>query len=812
MLNAVSLISSSKVVKVSVRNLVEFVLRSGDLISSFSGSTRLVDGGKIHRKVQQLQGSEYQSEVALSITVEMPGVMLQIKGRADGVIVTQEESGPQQVTIDEIKSTTTDLAMIREGEHPLYWAQAKCYAYMYAVQHDISVIDVQVSYCHANTFEIKAFKQSWTRAELSEFFNDLVTQYTLWAERVGNWMDVRNASAKQLDFPYSSFRHGQRELAVAVYKTISMCSKLYAQAPTGTGKTIAAIFPAVKSMGMGNVERIFFLTAKTVTRQLAEEAFDKLRQSGLHFKTVTLTAKEKICFMPEAACTPEECMYARQYHDKTRQVLNECWPLENFTREVIEHFARDYMICPFELSLDLARWADSIICDYNYVFDPGVYLKQFFSENEENNCLLVDEAHNLTDRARDMFSAEITNQTFVDLKKDLPENLSQLAKAAGKINSYLTKTGKLCVEKSAAGYSNYYVAEEAPDKLFPLLRKFAGLAEEWLVCNKPSEFREQLLDLYFTAYAFLRTAEMYDERYVTYAENENKAVKLKLFCVNPSHLLQQALKRGGSAVLFSATLTPLDYFFDMLGGEVNDGKMVVGSPFDRANLCLLISDNISTTYKARGTTYDAVVENIAAGIQARAGNYLVFLPSYRYLEEVYQRFCLKNPEIKTIRQTGGMTEAERIEFLHQFSSDNAGTLVGFAVLGGVFGEGIDLTGERLVGAIVVGVGLPQVCLEREIIRNWFDKSGYRGFEYAYTYPGMNKVLQAAGRVIRAETDRGMVLLIDDRFSRQVYRKLFPLEWHGPIKVKSKDNIAKAAKTFWGEKASPTILGMSHSNA
>jgi DNA excision repair protein ERCC-2 len=361
------------------------------------------------------------------------------------------------------------------------------------------------------------------------------------------------------------------------------------------------------------------------------------------------------------------------------------------------------------------------------------------------------------------------------------------------------KAGKLCIEKSAAGQADYCIREQPLTDIFPLLRKFISLAEEWLTKNEPSDYREELLDIYFRVYAFLRTSDMYDERYVTYIEKVEKDVKLKHFCVDPSFLLGKAIARGGAAVFFSATLTPLDYFCKMLGGEEEDGKMAVASPFAQENLCLLIANNISTTYKTREKTYDAIVDSITAAIETRTGNYLVFLPSYRYLEEVYQRFCLKNPYARVIRQVGEMVEEERTAFLKQFSGDNRDTLVGFAIMGGIFGEGIDLAGERLLGVIIVGVGLPQVCLEREIIRKWFDKHKRQGFEYAYVYPGMNKVLQAAGRVIRTENDRGLVLLIDHRFSQSRYRRLFPKEWQGAVNVKTTGSIADRANRFWGLK-------------
>ena len=788
--------SINKVVKTSVRNLVEFVLRSGDLSAAFAGSSRMVEGGKIHRKIQQAQGSEYEPEVSLSIVVEQPEVTLQISGRADGIITTKDDTGLVQVTVDEIKSVTEDLDEIQEDYNPLHWAQAKCYAYVYAIQQELPEMGVQISYCQVETLEIKIFKKVYSIGELTDFFDSLITQYALWAKRLGDWIEVRNDSAQLLQFPFSEFRHSQRQLAVAVYTTVTKGHKLFAQAPTGTGKTMATIFPAVKALGLGQVEKLFFLTAKTVTRELAEEAFARLRQGGLQCKTLTLTAKDKTCFMPAAACTPEECQYAKGYYDRINLALNDCWHREAFTRETIEQIAREHSLCPFELSLDLALWADVIICDYNYVFDPRVYLKRFFYENNNPYCFLVDEAHNLVDRARDMFSAEITKQSFLDLKKSINHELPRLAKAAGKINTYMLKAGKLCVEKSAVGEADYCVEKLLPTEILPQLRKFMELAEKWLAKNQQASFREAVLELYFKANAFVRTTEMYDERYVTYYEKLEKDVKLKLFCVNPSELLRQAVKRGKAAVFFSATLTPLAYFAEILGGEEEDGKIAVPSPFSHDNLGLLVADTISTTYKMREQTYDAIVDSITAAIEAKTGNYLVFLPSYRYMEEVCQRFCTENPSIRVIRQMGEMTEAERAEFLQHFSSDNVAALVGFAVLGGVFGEGIDLTGERLVGAIIVGVGLPKICLEREIVRQWFDKENRQGFEYAYVYPGMNKVLQAAGRVIRTEQDRGLVLLIDARFSQQRYRRLFPPEWQGAATTKSFTSIADKAKRFW----------------
>jgi DNA excision repair protein ERCC-2 len=782
--------STGEVVKISVRNLVEFILRSGDLTGGgFVSSSRALEGGRIHRKIQKEQGAEYRPEVTLSYQFKRNSLVLEVGGRADGIIT--EESG--KVTIDEIKSTTKPLTLLEESDYPLYWAQAKCYAFIYAEENELTDIAVQLTYCQLDTLEIKKFRQTFTQKELQQFFTELVSRYFDWAERLQSWSEVRNVSADELAFPFKTYREGQRQLAVTVYKAIGGRRRLYAQAPTGTGKTIATIFPAVKAVGQGLVEKIFFLTAKTVTRSLAEEAFDRLRQGGLRFKTVTLTAKEKICFTPGAACNGEECPYAKGYFDRVNIALTDSFAAETFTRSIIEEYAKKHNICPFEFSLDLALWANAVICDYNYVFDPRVYLKRFFADGGEY-CFLIDEAHNLVDRAREMFSAEITKRPFLELKRAVKDTLPKLSKAAASINTSLLSIGKLCGETPE---ENYLINKEAPQDIIPFLYRFLGLAEEWLAQNEEAEFREALMEQYFAVYGFLRVYESYDDKYITYAEKTTEDgkenVRVKLFCVDPSFLLSQALERGRSAVFFSATLTPLEYFREILGGREEDGMLRVVSPFARSNLCLLVADTISTTYKMRDATTGQVVETIAAVVSKKTGNYLVFLPSYQYLNQIYEAFCCTHREIKTICQSGDMKEEDRTLFLEQFNVSNAESLVGFAVMGGAFGEGVDLPGERLIGAIIVGVGLPQVCREREIIRDFFEA---KGFEYAYMYPGMNKVLQAAGRVIRTETDQGVVVLIDKRFSHARYRRLFPPEWRGAAVVRDIRGTAEKVKIFW----------------
>ncbi len=766
--------------RVSVRTLVEFVLRHGDLQVGVSGGSRMVEGIHAHQFLQKKRGSEYQPEVTLRTTYYQEDFILEIHGRADGLF--KKESG---VCIEEIKSTSLDLEQIDESYSLLHWAQAQCYAYLLAEQEKLDQVETQLTYIQLDSHETKSFSRVHSYEELKGFFLDLVQRYLAWAHRLSSWAELRNSSISTLEFPYPSYRLGQRELVVAVYKTIKEGKRLFAQAPTGIGKTFGTIFPALKSLTEGLATPIFYLTAKTITRTVAEQSLATLQNQGLSIKRLTLTAKDKVCFCPESTCTPEECPYAKGYYDRVSQAVEEIFKVDDWNREQVEHFAREYEVCPFEFSLDLANWADFIICDYNYVFDPRVYLKRFFLEGGDYT-FLVDEAHNLVDRAREMFSAELKKEEFLTLKHEVQEDEPTLAKRLQTVNNHLVKLRKLGLG----------VEKDAPTSLYSSLEKFLKEAEQVFKKEESSVWKEKLTELYFKTMGFLRTAESYDEHYVTFYRNSEQEFVVKLFCVDPSKRLAEGLSRGGAAVLFSATLSPIEYFIQILGGEKTSYKLKLGSPFPSENLCLMIHNRISTKYKERAASMSEVAEAIAAVVRGKTGNYLVYFPSYDYQHEVYQRFQGICPELRILTQTLGMTEAAREEFLGAFQSDPEETLVGFALMGGIFGEGVDLTGDRLSGAIIVGVGLPQLGPEREIIRAHFEESHHLGFEFAYMYPGMNKVLQAVGRVIRTEKDRGIVLLIDERFSRTAYKRLFPKEWNPVHFVGDTEQIHPILDKFW----------------
>jgi DNA excision repair protein ERCC-2 len=549
------------------------------------------------------------------------------------------------------------------------------------------------------------------------------------------------------------------------------------------------LYPAIKAIPEGNAGTIFYLTARTTGKSVAEKAIEDMRIGGLRLKSLTLTAKERICFRPGSACSPDECEYAKGHFDRINGACTELFERDSFTREAIEESARKHRVCPFELSLEMALFSDCVIGDYNYAFDPRVYLRRFFEEECGTYTFLVDEAHNLVDRARDLFSATVEKGTVLALRKCLKGGTASIVKSLTGMNAVLHTHMKRC-----AGSENGIVDTEPPKSLITKMRNFTAAAERWLAKNIPSPFRDELADVYFAVSGFLKTAERYDERYVTLFTPHGKNLTVTLFCIDPSARMSEALDRCRSAVFFSATLVPMAYFRDILGIGGEARELILPSPFPPENLLVLIADRISTLYRNRDKTSGGIARSIAALVGGRPGNYLVFFPSYAYMTTVHDSFAAMNPDIETIVQTQGMTEQERDSFLGRFNHDNAASLVGFAVMGGVFGEGIDLIGERLGGAVIVGVGLPGISPEREIIRSYFNEHGGRGFEYSYMFPGINKVLQAAGRVIRSETDRGVVLLIDERFGTARYRSLLPVEWVSAT-VDDNDDIRKQIVAF-----------------
>lgn len=756
------------VVSLSVRSLVEYVCSGGSIDSGFRSSTTLQDGTKAHQKIQKQYGESDRKEVYLKVEIPYGDLLFVVDGRCDGLL-TDAEGG---ITIEEIKSTERDVGTMTEADAPaIHWAQAQMYAYMYARGNGVDRLRVRLTYVHIDTEEQRRFEREVTLAQLSAFAEETVASYAPYAMLLIRNRKLRNDSIGELKFPFADYRQGQKKLVGSVYKAIDEGRKLFAKAPTGIGKTVSTLFPAIKAIGAGKLEHLFYLTARTITRTAAEDALALMQAQGLNLRSVTVTAKEKICFRDQIECRPEACPYADGYYDRINGAILDMLTHETLIRrDVVESYARKHTVCPFELSLDAAYGADAVICDYNYLFDPRVSLKRLTGERKESTVLLVDEAHNLIDRAREMYSAALEKRQYLELEREFKGVNEDVRAAAKSVNKWFIE-----LKKRMSGEAE--VSKEQPEELLELAEAFVAVAEKALAGGTAAS--DRLLDVYFAALSFLRIGKLYDDSYVTYAELDRNDVRLRMFCMNPSNLLKQMGKGFRAHVFFSATLSPLNYYMEMLGAGEEDYSVTLGSPFAKEQWEVEIVP-LSTRYTDREATKDRLTAKLKETVGKRAGNYLFFFPSYAYMNAVYETWMEhaadSASEIRTLLQTPDMTEEERERFLGAFVAGLEWSLVGFAVMGGIFSEGIDLVGDRLTGVAVIGTGMPKLGLEPNLISGYFAGEGKNGFDYAYVYPGINKVLQAGGRLIRSELDRGVLLLIDDRYLEQRYSRLLPEEW------------------------------------
>lgn len=913
------------IIRTSVRALVEFILRSGDLDNRRGGWAEreaMAAGSRVHRKVQGRRGTGYQAEVPLRWQKKEKNYTLVVEGRADGIL-----TAGKKVMIEEIKGVYADLERIEEPV-PVHLAQAMCYAWIYGSQNNLKKIRICMTYVSLETETEKKLMEEYTLEELRDWFMNLISEYERWSDFQVRWTEKRNESVHGLEFPFP-YRKGQHELVVDIYRTILRKKQLFVQAPTGIGKTMSAVFPAVHALGEKKADKIFYLTARTITRTVAEEAFLILRAKGVSCKSITITAKEKMCILDEPDCNPASCPRAKGHFDRVNAAIFEMLTEgRDYTRETLQQQAEKWNVCPFEMQLDLSYFMDAVICDYNYVFDPNAKLKRYFGETGKvgDYLFVIDEAHNLVDRGREMYSAQIFREDFLDAGKLAKEVLVQLdqtettgfpadsgaslfseaaflqagtgegmkagAEVAAEravISAAAAETGELpaaVTEKAAIpaaatemgrmsgtptvrrksradekerkrrqnlrynltrmrktlqkcsrimlAYRREQEAQENPgigsgmerqnvsgrspnsrggnsfrrtyfkrtsvEELFTQLVNLAAQTEEVLSDMREGEHRKLLLNFYFQITDFLNISDLLDENYVIYsAVTRQDRFLVRLFCVNPAQNLQNCLNRGISAVFLSATLLPVRYYMSLLSSRTDNYAVAIPSPFDRNNRLLLIGQDVSTLYTRRTAgEYEKIADYIYAAASARRGNYLAFFPSYQMLQNVSEIFSEKYPEEQTAVQEPYMEEKQREEFLRMFqSAPQEGTgRIGFCVMGGIFSEGIDLTGERLIGAIIVGTGIPQIGEERELLKNYYDRKNGSGFDYAYRIPGMNKVLQSAGRVIRTARDRGVILLLDSRFDMQENRKLFPADWREDVRLCSLSNVKDSLQGFW----------------
>lgn len=779
--------------KIGIRQLVEFVLRQGDLNEVKNSQNTALAGAKIHRQLQSTRGDDYESEVYLKTTVTMNGQDYLIAGRADGVQLNDDGA-----LIEEIKTSDQAFADLTENTQTLYWGQVQVYGHLLLQAHpELEKVTLQLTYFQVSTEKITKTQKVFPRAALTQFFNNLVTEYEYWLTLRADLRQQRNASIVELPFPFPAFRPGQHELAAAVYKTIRLQKRLFVEAPTGTGKTISTLFPAVKAMGEDFIERLFYLTAKQSTRHVAEEAVDLMTQAGLTIKSITLTAKDQIRFPEEQDVLPEDNPFMIGYYDRLKPALKDLLTHENqLTRPVIETYARKHTVDPFEFSLDASLFCDVIICDYNYLFDPLVYLQRFFSEDDPENFFLVDEVHNLVSRARDMYSAAVSDAPIGHLLKlarpDKSQPSDDLQRELKKVRRSFTRLSQTLLDDGV----QTQVLPDPPDKLLRTLRNFNEFVTDWMTQQKPSPLLDAVRDYFFASLTFVKIGDLYDGSYQTRYVLEGHHLTVKELCLDPSDFLHRSLSLGAGAVLFSATLSPMRYYQRVLGGEANSLAYQLPSPFPPKHQAILVTQYVQTTYHERERNTDRIVASIQALVTGKTGNYLVFFPSYGYLTQIKAAFETASPNVKTTTQENNMDATARQAFLDKFKADPTETLVGFCVLGGIFSEGIDLRGNRLIGVAIVSVGLPGINPETNLIRDYYDHQNGQGFAYAYQLPGMNNVLQAAGRLIRSSHDTGIVLLLDQRFASRRYTELFPPHWQYFQTVQSLPQLTATITNFW----------------
>ncbi len=774
-------------IRISVRNLVEFIFRSGDIDNRIGKGVQkeaMQEGSRMHRKIQGRMGIEYRAEVPLKLEVPQEQYVLAMEGRADGIITNAEG-----VTIDEIKCMYTDVTRFEEPIF-VHKAQAMCYAYIYALQNGLDQISVQMTYCDLDTEEIRRFQESFTFFWLERWFQDMIEAYRKWTDFQFAWRKIRQASIQTLEFPFP-YRDGQRKLVGDVYRTINRKKILFIQAPTGTGKTISTLFPAIRAVGENLGDKIFYLTAKTITRTVAKDTCDLLKAHGYQGKVIVLTAKEKMCPCEEMDCNPSNCPRAKGHYDRVNDAVYDLITTEDdFTRERMLVQAEKYQVCPFEMSLDASLYADVIICDYNYVFDPNVYLKRFFSEGEKGDYIfLVDEAHNLVERGREMYSAVLVKEEVLAVKKLVRGKDRKLEAALEKCNRQMLEWKREC--------EKYVVYESIGAFAFSLMR-LMSLLDVFLQSRGEMPERKAITDFYLNLRHFMNMFERVDENYVLYSDfDEENRFCLHLYCVNPSVNLQECLERGNSTVFFSATLLPVNYYKNLLSSKKDNYAVYADSAFREEQRLLFIGRDVSSLYTRRTIgEFRRIALYIQQVLRAKKGNYLIFFPSYRFMEDVYEQFLAVNErEADCMMQSGNMNEAKREDFMQEFAEPREKSLAAFCVLGGIFSEGIDLKEDLLIGVLIVGTGLPQICTQREILKEYYQEENGQGFDYAYQYPGMNKVLQAAGRVIRTTSDRGIIGLLDERFLRNDYRQLFPREW-SQYEVHTLESLPGALDAFW----------------
>ena len=796
--------SDTCVIELSVDELCALAHKSGHLDARHPQHTPRATKRLDTKKLKLPRETGREERYPLRNTITHLGITYTVEGVADAVNLNEG-------LVEEIKVTKRAGGLMREDA----FSRLRCNAYLLAAAKNLRRVKLRMRFCDPETGEVSDRVTEASAEDLFVFYSSLLARVEVQARDLVNRDEVRLPSIAELRFPYPNPREGQTELAERVFRSIRRGNRLFAEAPTGIGKTMSTLYPAVKALGEGYCDRIFYLTAKSSVRREAYAAAGKLHEAGAKLRCVMLYAKEQMCAHPEGCrvgansrCNPDDCPFARHYFDRVDGAVQELLATRHgFPKSLITEVAAKHRICPYELSLDLSEHCEIIICDYNYAFSPDVYLRRYFDAQEGERgeyVFLVDEAHNLPDRARDMYSSRLCITPFEEVYARVdPMTDGELEKLLGGFLMAFRHLSELCTEyrvKNEDGSESGYYINRAPLETFTALAQQTGRQLDSFAKKNPEHaLAAALVELSSLLRRFASLAEYYDERFLTYVELCCGTLSVQVFCLDPAGVLDSAMGRARASILFSATFSPLSYFSDILGGGKHAEALALPSPFPPDNLCVTVASGVSTRMEDRAGSYRRVATLIAAAISGKAGNYIVFFPSYDYMERVLEQFEARYPKVPHVVQKRGMTHRQQEEFLSYFKADEDHMRVGFCVLGGSFSEGVDLPGNRLIGVVVVGVGIPGLSNERNILRDYYENKCERGYDYAYTYPGMNHVLQAAGRVIRREEDRGVVVLIDSRYAEEPYLHLYPAHWKGICVAGDAKALAHRQKNFWNTK-------------
>ena len=784
--------NDTNAVYISAEELASFVYRGGDIDPrAFNGNK---NGGsivshKIHTKKPNLSDAYYFTTISDGINITLYTYYENIRKDENGYTVENVYSVPYR--LDDIENGLLEIAT----------KTAMLSAYIVLERYKQLSVKANITFYREGKDEERAFTKTLYREELTEEFEKVISLFAPYARLIKERQTKTLPELEALRFPFKEgAREGQRELIVEAFRAIHSSKRLVAEAPTGTGKTMASLYPALKSIGQGHGDKIFYFTGKTTTALSALNAIDIMRDQIPSLRSIHISSKDKCCvtFAPNQRrkCEPKYCHVTRGYFDKINEALLELLTnYRTYTKDIIDEISAKYSVCSYELSLELSEWCELVVCDYNYLFDLNAYLRRYFEfPSEADFIFLIDEAHNLPDRAREMYSATLNRGDLVKAseryggEKTIAEPLADILCDFDMYHE-MAMTEKREIDDHVCGfYINSQISESMAKPYYKLLK---GIKR---ILNKDTDDGE-LYQLFMDVKKLVSVIEIFDKRFTMYVEAMDDDVRLRLMCLDPSFMLNENLKKGKSTILFSATLTPLEYFADVLGCQKAE-TITLKSPFDKEKLCLVGVNNVSTRYEDRKKSAGTIANIIRAAIEGKKGNYIVYFPSYAYLTEVKEIFEKKYPKINVTYQKKSMSEKAKKDFLDSFDAKKDGTMVGFCVLGGSFSEGIDLRGERLIGAIIVGVGLPTISSELNIIKEHYDNTRENGYAYTYTYPGMIKVMQAAGRVIRSEDEKGVVFLVDDRFATPEYFELLPSHWKHIKYINNAKDLLKEVQEFW----------------